>query len=115
VPAHIVTREAFDLYLRKLRPNGLILANVTNTYLDVSAVVAGGGQAAGLVGLVRDDTDLSVAPPGWKEASSWIVLARNAADLGALTADPRWVPLDPVELSVVWTDDFSDILSVLRR
>ena len=115
VPAHIVTREAFELYLRKLRPNGLLLANVTNTYLDVRAVVAGGGQAAGLVGLARDDTDLTVAAPGLKEASSWIVLARDSADLGVLTTDPRWLPLDPVDRSVVWTDDFSDILSVLRR
>jgi SAM-dependent methyltransferase len=115
VPAHIVTREAFELYLRKLRPNGLLLANVTNTYLDVRAVVAGGGQSAGLVGLARDDTDLTLAAPGEKEASSWIVLARSTADLGDLTTDPRWLPLDPVDRSVVWTDDFSDILSVLRR
>jgi hypothetical protein len=115
VPAHLVTRQAFELYVRKLAPGGLVLANVTNTYLDVRAVVAGGGRAAGLVGLARDDNDLSAAPAGWKEPSSWVVLARTTGDLGALTADPRWIPLDRIDHSVVWTDDFSDILSVLRR
>lgn len=115
VPAHLVTREAFELYVRKLRPGGLVLAHVTNTYLDVRAVVAGGGRAAGLVGPAHEDHDLSVAPAGWKEPSSWVVLARTSNDLGALATDPRWVPLDRIDHTVVWTDDFSDILSVLRR
>lgn len=115
VPAHLVTREAFELYARKLRPGGLLLANVTNTYLDVRAVVAGGGGAAGLVGLTREDHELGVAPAGWKEPSSWVVLARDRDDLGPLTSDPRWIPLDRIDRSVLWTDDFSDILSVLGR
>ena len=110
-----MTRQAFELYARKLRPGGLLLANVTNTYLDVKAVVAGGSRAAGLVGLFQDDGDLTVAPPGEKEPSTWVVLARAPEDLGTLRSDPRWKPIDQVESTVVWTDEFSDILSVVRR
>ncbi len=115
IPAHLVTRQAFELYARKLRPGGLLLANVTNTYLDVKAVVAGGSKAAGLVGLFQDDGDLTVAPPGEKEPSTWVVLAGATEDLGMLRTDPRWKPIDQVESTVVWTDEFSDILSVVRR
>ncbi len=114
IPAHLVTREAFELYEQKLRPGGVILANVTNSYLDVRAVVAGGAQSIGMVGLAQTDTDVAAAPPGEKEVSSWVVLARSPEDLGALTGDPRWTPLDQLDRTVLWTDDFSDILSVLR-
>ena len=115
VPAHLVTRQAFELYARKLRPGGLLLANVTNTYLDVKAVVAGGAQAAGLTGLFQDDVVLSVAPTGDKEASSWVLLARSEGDLAALRGDPRWKPIHDIDPTIIWTDEFSDILSVVRR
>ena len=114
IPAHLVTREAFALYEQKLRPGGVILANVTNSYLDVRAVVAGGAQSIGMVGLAETDTDVAAAPTGEKEVSSWAVLARSPDDLGALTSDPRWTPLDQLPRTVLWTDDFSNILSVLR-
>ena len=39
---------------------------------------------------------------------------REAADLGPLASDPRWVPLAGQPGMAVWTDDFSSILSVLR-
>ena len=114
IPAHLVTREAFQLYEQKLRPGGVILANVTNSYLDVRAVVAGGARSIGLVGLAQTDRDVGAAPTGEKEISSWVVLARSADDLGTLSSDPRWTPLDQLDRTVLWTDDFSDILSVLR-
>jgi hypothetical protein len=41
-------------------------------------------------------------------------MARDRADLGALTDDHRWQPLEGRPESRVWTDDFSSILSVLR-
>ena len=40
-------------------------------------------------------------------------MARSAGDLGSLAADPRWsVPAIPPS-TPLWTDDFSNIFSVL--
>jgi SAM-dependent methyltransferase len=114
VPAHLLTREAVSLYLAKLRPGGVLLFNVTNTYLDVRSVVAGSAKALGLTGLTRSDTDLAAAPAGDKEISEWVVVARDPASLAAFAADPRWRPIDGLDRSVLWTDDFSDILGVIR-
>jgi hypothetical protein len=36
-------------------------------------------------------------------------------DLHALTATREWKPLKPEPNARVWTDDFSNILSVLQR
>jgi SAM-dependent methyltransferase len=113
IPAHLVTREAVAMYVRKLRPGGRLLFNVTNSYLDVRSVVAGAATALGLAGVQRSDADLGAAPPGDKEISQWVVLAPERANLGELASDPNWTPIQdgPTEL---WTDDFSDILSVIR-
>ena len=49
-----------------------------------------------------------------KFPSEWMVMARDRADLGALGSDPRWKPPVVSESTPLWTDDFSNILSVLR-
>ena len=114
VPAHLLTREAMEMYVRKLRPGGRLMFNVTNTYLDVRSVVAGGAKSLGLTGFWRHDGDLSVAPPGDKEVSEFVALAANPAPLADLAADPRWTPLSDAPRTIVWTDDFSDILRVIK-
>jgi hypothetical protein len=39
VPTHLLTTEAFALYKQHLKPDGIIVVNVTNTYLDLYPVV----------------------------------------------------------------------------
>jgi hypothetical protein len=114
IPAHLLTVEAFELYESRLRPGGQLLFNASNSYLDVSAVVAGGALAAGMDGLVRGDADLSVAPAGDKERSEWVAVAPSPAALAVIAGDARWTPIGEMGRSVVWTDDFSDILGVIK-
>jgi len=46
--------------------------------------------------------------------SHWVVLARRPEDLGALREDHRWRPLSPRPDRRLWTDDFSNILEVIK-
>jgi len=114
IPAHLLTREAVSMYVAKLRPGGRLLFNVTNTYLDVQSVVAGAARALSLTGYWRHDGDLSVAPPGDKEVSEWVVLAPDPSSVTDLAADSRWVAISAAPRTVTWTDDFSDILGVIK-
>jgi len=114
IPAHIVTREAFALYLSKLRPGGVILANVSNAYLDVRSVVTASALANGMTGFARGDADLAGIPEGDKEVSSWVVLSQDPSALAFLAGDERWTPIEDLAPGTLWTDDFSDILSVIR-
>jgi hypothetical protein len=102
------------MYVSKLRPGGRLAFNVSNSYLDVRSVVVGGARSLGLAGYSRHDGDLSIAPEGDKQVSDWVVVAPEAAAMGDLASDGRWMPIDQVGRSVVWTDDFSDILGVLK-
>ena len=46
-------------------------------------------------------------------SSEWMVMARNASDLGSLASDARWITPAIPQSTPLWTDDFSNILSVL--
>ena len=41
IPPHLLSREAIDLYLSKLKPDGALLFHVSNRYLKVKDLVAG--------------------------------------------------------------------------
>ena len=112
IPIHLLTREALDLYLSRLVPGGALVMHISNRHLRLAPVVARLAASEGLIAFQQIDIPGPNAPEG-KSPSHWIVMARSRADLGALVTDSRWSPLVAPEGSPVWTDDFSNIVSVL--
>jgi hypothetical protein len=105
VPVHLLTREAFAVYLRHLhKPGGILAIHVTNTYLDLRPVVIAAAEHYGL-------------------HSAWI----HASGDGRISTDSDWMLLSGGELpkssgdisairSVrLWTDDYSNLLQLLRK
>ncbi len=116
VPVHLLTREAVAVYLSKLKPGGLLLFNVSNLYIDFEPVLSKLAENAGLVGVLRKDRTLSPAErAAGKQPSAYIALARTREDLGSLAIDPKWHTLKQAPPDMrVWTDDYSDLLSVVK-
>jgi hypothetical protein len=112
IPVHLMTQQALDLYLSKLAPGGLIVFHISNRNLDLSDVVAdlAGSRNLSCLSLL----DLTPAQPSGKDPSHWVVLARNDGDYGSLAQDPNARRLVSTGADDVWTDDFSDILSVFK-
>jgi hypothetical protein len=105
VPVHLLTREAFSVYRRALAPGGVLAVHVSNLHLDLERVVRGLAGDMGLASvLVRQDSrDDSL--------SEWVLVPsdeRFLAQLDSLGAPPSG------RAPVVWTDQFSSLLSVLR-
>jgi hypothetical protein len=111
LPVHLITREAFELYLRKMTSDGVIAVNVSNRYLDIPPVLGNIAEELDLVGLRRHDYEDEDVVPG-KYASHWVVMARQPDALGALWEDPRWEPIPRNPALGVWMDNFSNVLSV---
>lgn len=112
VPVHLLTREAVALYLSKLRPGGLLAFHISSNYLDLRPVIAGVARALGCSALTQENR-----PPARHERmgasrSIWVVVAPESRSLASLRSDPRWKPLD--KSTTVWTDQFSNILSVAK-
>src|SRR5207253_633791 len=109
VPVHLLTRESVELYLRKLRPDGLVAFHVTNRYLDLEPVVAGVARSLGLAGLTQNHHASAAEERAGARSSHWIVVARTRDALGPLVRDRRWRPLENRPGLPVWTDQFSNI------
>jgi spermidine synthase len=115
VPVHLITREAIQMYLSKLRPGGVILFNISNKYVNLAAVLAGEAANLSLVGFQRTDTEVTAAQAAaGKYPSAWLVMAPASESLGKIPAEPAWRVLKADPNDPVWTDDFSDVLTVTQ-
>lgn len=115
IPVHLITREAIDLYLQKLSPQGLLVLNITNRYLDLQPVIGALARDRNLVTLTQWDKIVSAEDRQLgKTPSHWVILARNRRDFGNLANDPRWKPILNDSSISVWTDNFSNLFRSLR-
>lgn len=114
IPVHLLTREALQLYAHKIDATGLLAFHISNRYLDLRPLLGALAADARLACLAQDDLHITAAEQrAGKSASQWVLIARRAADFGALNADPRWQPV-PAGRQNIWTDDFSNVLGTFR-
>ncbi len=114
IPIHLLTREALLLDLDKITDHGVILIHISNQHLKLAPELAATAHELGLV--QRHQLFLPSAERKARMAtgSEWVVLARRDADLAFLDRAPRWRPYVPTRTIAPWTDDFSNILSVMQ-
>jgi protein-L-isoaspartate O-methyltransferase len=113
IPLHLLTREAFDLYMDKLKDRGILLFHISNRHLALGPILAAHARDRRLVAYewidVRDDDAVEQGIFG----SQWVLLTRDPQDL-AYIARAGWQPLAEAGDRRTWTDDFSDLLSVQK-
>lgn len=118
IPIHLITREAIALYLTKLAPHGLLAFHISNHFLDLAPVLSRNADALGLAMLWRKDefdakTEKVMDDQGIY-SSNWVLLARDPADFGTLPNDKKWLRAKSTPDAPLWTDDYSNILSVFQ-
>jgi hypothetical protein len=109
IPVHLITAQAFAVYLRHLAPQGVLAFHVTNRFLDLPPVVVATARAQGLHAMLvhdeaADDPDL--------RRTDWVLVARDASRLQPFAAHAR-VPNAIAGLRP-WTDDDHNLLAVLK-
>jgi SAM-dependent methyltransferase len=115
IPMHLLTTEAVDVYKDKLASDGVLLFHISNRYLDLRGVLSRLASESGLVAYVGEDTELDDDDRAqFRSPSVWVAMAQRDATLDGLGTDSLWAPLRPIENAPLWTDDYSNILSVLR-
>ena len=115
IPVHLMTREALQLYLRKLAPHGSVAFHISNRYLNLEPVLVEIARDARVAGVVGADGSLTPEQTmSFKMTSKWVVLSRNPKDLSALAVQKGWRVLPPKADVALWTDDFSNVFSVFR-
>lgn len=112
VPVHLLTREAFTVFLRHVRPDGILAAHVSTQHLDLESVVLRLADDLGLHAVL-------VISPGDETrgalSASWVLLAREAAVLNTpRLREAATPPRSDFRRVAVWTDDRVNILQVLK-
>ncbi len=116
IPTHLLTEEAMTIYTDKLTEDGFLIFQISNRYLDLEPVLANLAHTAGMTGTIRKDLEIGQDEEmDMKVASVWTVMTRQPKRLETLTGDPRWKPLSNPRNIPLWTDDYSNILRVLKR
>jgi spermidine synthase len=114
VPVHLITREALHLYLQKVDEHGVLMFHVSNRYVELRPVLNALAKDANLAALTEDDSVSDEEFRHGKAASRWVVMARSAEDLGPIARDPRWRALSTSAPLSVWTDDFSNLITLFK-
>ncbi len=110
IPVHLITREAVEVYLRHMKPDGVIAFHVTNRYLNLVPVVEGIANELGLHALWIDDPGLET----FGNASSWVLLAKDPSRLNDTRLTDPSSPIESRRDWRVWTDDFNNLVQVLK-
>jgi spermidine synthase len=99
IPPHLISREAVRMYISKMKPDGVLLFHVPSRYLQVGDLAIAVALDEGLVPFIRQDYVLAI----WKPEN-----------LNNIPHREEWLPTKKAEGIRSWTDDYSNLLNVLR-
>ena len=112
IPVHLLTQEAMTLYLKHLKKEGVIAVHVSNRYLNLAPVVVGLADATHLQPAIINQMKaefLHLSP------SEWILLTHNHEFLERKGIDEIKKILKPKGNEPLWTDQYNNLFSILRR
>jgi SAM-dependent methyltransferase len=116
IPMHLVTREAMAIYLRHLKPGGVIVFQATNRFVDIAPVVERLAAEFGMTAvLVSDVPESAEGADYWISPTDQIIVTRNKRLLDSEAIRSVAEPLEARPDFRVWTDDFYNLLRVLKR
>lgn len=110
VPIHLITAEAMQVYLRHMRPDGIVAFHVTNRFLNMAPVVEKIALAQGLqVAFVHDEAEDSDL-----RRTDWVLVGRSAARLQTPQIHAATSAIPPIPGLRMWTDDVNNLFGVLK-
>jgi spermidine synthase len=113
IPVHLLTREAFTLYERHLRTNGMIAVHISNHFLDLEPVVERLARQFNYESAVIDYEEID--EQWWLYSSTWVLLTHderfiNLPEISTAANPSRALP----KTAPLWTDDFTSLFQILK-
>jgi hypothetical protein len=112
VPVHLITREAFDIYLKHLAPDGILAAHISNRYLDLVPVLWQHSKNFHLkMAVIYTEADSKLMMP-----SLWVLMSHSPALLQIPAIAERAIPMDAFNTNIPqWTDDYSNLFQIITK
>ena len=114
VPTHLITKEALDIYFKKLKPNGILAFHITNRHLALKKVLSIHAEQMHLAALIQEYKPQN--PPPLVVATDWVVMAKKSDTLSPLSLSQlgNWEKMPLYFDMKAWTDDFTNIVSIWK-
>ena len=109
IPVHLLALEAFDVYLDRLRRDGVICVHISNNHLDLTPVLFGIAQ--------HHDLSFRVINSTGKEDTfdaQWGIFSTNTQFTAML--DEQTSAIQPTNIKQIspWTDHYSNLLQIIK-
>jgi spermidine synthase len=113
IPVHLLTKEAFEIYLKQLKPDGVLAIHISNRYLDLQPVVEKLADHFKLhVVTISDDNE----PEWWVYATTWMLVTRDKEFLaGDRIREVAEDPKSDNKNFPLWTDDYASLYSIMKQ
>ena len=111
IPVHLLTKESIALYLRHLKPDGILAIHTSNMYLRLDPVVKQLADNAGYPAksIENDsDDDQCIA------SADWVLVTRNTRFLNSAVVQKNADTIDAVKGLRLWTDDYNNLFQILK-
>jgi hypothetical protein len=113
IPVHLVTKEAFEIYLRSLAPDGLIAAHITNDRLDLRPVFWKLAQFYNVEMAIIHNSPEDDSPGAFQ--SIWVLFTRNSKLLETPALAGRLDRMEGFSTDIrLWTDHYSNLIQILK-
>lgn len=111
IPVHLLTKEALAIYLRHLKPDGILAIHTSNTFLNLPPVVQLLADDAGYpTRLITNEEN----PRKLIDSSDWVLLRRNIRFLDQLDTSVFMEAISVPPRLRLWTDDYNNLFQILR-
>ena len=116
IPMHLITREAMALYLKHLAPDGVIVFQATNRYVDLLPVIKRLAAEFGFEAVVVSDWPAE-DPEGagyWRSTTDQVLVTRNKALLAARPLQEAAAQIEDRADLPTFTDAHHNLLKILK-
>ncbi len=112
IPVHLLTREAFELYFRHLKPDGMLAVHVSNNYLNLAPVVQGAAAYLNKHAVIVNSPEDRA---NGIYRTSWILIgnqvgSRSQGDIEGVGE----LPTRKNNNFMLWTDDYNSLFRILK-
>jgi len=113
IPMHLVTREAMALYVKHIKPDGVIVFQATNRFIDLLPVAKRLAAEFGMEAVnISDNPEAAEGPEYWYSATDQVIVTRNRRLLERLDDVSDEIE-DRPELPT-FTDSHHNLLRILK-
>jgi spermidine synthase len=115
IPMHLITREAMDLYVKHLKPDGVIVFQATNRFIDLLPVVKRLAAEHGFEAFnISDSPEAVDGPEYWYSATDQVIVTKNRKLLAWKRIADAADPIEDRKSLPTFTDAHHNLLRILK-